>query len=319
MTYPEGLNVALCYGWINALKKPESESAWLQRFVPRRKSSLWSKINREKAMGLIERGEMRPRGLAEVERAKGDGRWDAAYDSQSSATVPAELEAALEKNPRASDFFANLDRVNRYAIIWRIQTAKRARDPGASRRYSRRDAGERREAALDNCHSRRSHMIIRIKKNPDGRTSLSCTRPDGTTTWQRLEGTQAKFFPRHDLTHYAVETVLAGNRVSTPSSPPAGISRTSATPWPRGRIPPEATFSEMIVGLLDLERQHRAFGDRRGRQHAAWTNSAASTIFPRAEPISDTDLDRIRQRRAELFGQWESVNPGDALELPFPT
>ena len=125
MTYPEGLDVALCFGWIDALKRPESESAWLQRFVPRRKASLWSKINREKAMGLIERGEMQPPGLAEVERARGDGRWDAAYDSQARATVPAELEAALEKNPRARDFFAGLDRVNRYAVIWRIQTAKK--------------------------------------------------------------------------------------------------------------------------------------------------------------------------------------------------
>jgi len=124
MTYLEGLNVALCYGWIDALKRPESESAWLQRFVPRRKGSLWSKINREKAVGLIERGEMRPAGLAEVERARSDGRWEAAYDSPSRATVPGELEAALQKNPAAKDFFANLDRVNRYAIIWRIQTAK---------------------------------------------------------------------------------------------------------------------------------------------------------------------------------------------------
>jgi len=123
MTYPEALEVALCYGWIDALKRPESESAWLQRFVPRRPKSLWSKINREKALALIERGEMKPAGHAEIERAKGDGRWDAAYDSQAKAAVPPELEAALARNPRARAFFDGLDRINRYAIIWRIQTA----------------------------------------------------------------------------------------------------------------------------------------------------------------------------------------------------
>jgi uncharacterized protein YdeI (YjbR/CyaY-like superfamily) len=123
MTYHEGLDVALCYGWIDALKRPENESAWLQRFVPRRKASLWSRINREKALGLIERGEMRPPGIAEVERARSDGRWDAAYDSPATATVPAELDAALARSPRAKVFFATLDKVNRYAIIWRVQTA----------------------------------------------------------------------------------------------------------------------------------------------------------------------------------------------------
>jgi len=123
MTYQEGLEVALCYGWIDALKRPENEAAWLQRFVPRRPKSLWSRINREKALALIERGEMRAAGHAEVERAKQDGRWDAAYDSPSRSTVPAELDAELAKRPKAKAFFENLDRINRYAIIWRIQTA----------------------------------------------------------------------------------------------------------------------------------------------------------------------------------------------------
>jgi uncharacterized protein YdeI (YjbR/CyaY-like superfamily) len=125
MTYAEGLDVALCYGWIDALKKPESQSAWLQRFVPRRKSSMWSKINRAKALALIECGRMRASGLAEIDRAKSDGRWDAAYDSPAKASVPPELEAALESRPKAKAFFAQLDRVNRYAILWRIQTAKK--------------------------------------------------------------------------------------------------------------------------------------------------------------------------------------------------
>lgn len=123
MTYQEGLEVALCYGWIDALKRPEDEAAWLQRFVPRRPKSLWSRINRDKALALIERGEMKSAGHAEIERAKSDGRWDAAYDSQSTAAVPPELEAALAHRPRAKAFFDTLDRINRYAIIWRIQTA----------------------------------------------------------------------------------------------------------------------------------------------------------------------------------------------------
>lgn len=126
MTYQEGLEVALCYGWIDALKRPENETAWLQRFVPRRPKSLWSRINREKALALIERGEMRAAGHAEVERARNDGRWDAAYDSPSRASVPAELEAGLTRRPKAKAFFEQLDRVNRYAIIWRIQTATSA-------------------------------------------------------------------------------------------------------------------------------------------------------------------------------------------------
>ena len=123
MTYQEGLEVALCYGWIDALKRPEDETAWLQRFVPRRPKSLWSRINREKALALIESGHMRAAGHAEVERAKQDGRWDAAYDSPSRASVPAELDAELARRPTAKAFFDNLDRVNRYAIIWRVQTA----------------------------------------------------------------------------------------------------------------------------------------------------------------------------------------------------
>lgn len=124
ITYAEGLDVALCYGWIDAHKLPENEKSWLQRFLPRRPKSGWSKINRDKAVALIESGRMRPAGLAEIERAKGDGRWDAAYDSPAKATVPAEFEAELDRHPRAKAFFATLNKTNRYAIIWRLQTAK---------------------------------------------------------------------------------------------------------------------------------------------------------------------------------------------------
>ena len=126
LSYAEALEAALCYGWIDAQKKAESEHAWLQRFTPRRSKSIWSKVNREKAVALIQAGRMHPAGLQQVERAKQDGRWDAAYDSPGNAEVPADLQAALDRNARANAFFPTLDRANRYAILWRIQTAKKA-------------------------------------------------------------------------------------------------------------------------------------------------------------------------------------------------
>jgi uncharacterized protein YdeI (YjbR/CyaY-like superfamily) len=126
VSYREALEAALCFGWIDAQKKGESEQAWLQRFTPRRDKSIWSKVNRGKAAALIKAGRMQPAGLEQVERAKKDGRWDAAYDSPGSAEVPGDLQAALDRNPRAKAFFGALDRANRYAILWRIQTVKKA-------------------------------------------------------------------------------------------------------------------------------------------------------------------------------------------------
>jgi uncharacterized protein YdeI (YjbR/CyaY-like superfamily) len=125
ITYPEALEVALCYGWIDGLKRPESETAWLQKFTPRRARSIWSQINRAKALALIESDRMKPAGLAEIERAKRNGCWDSAYASPSSATMTPELEAALEKSPRAKASFETLSKSNRYAILWRVQTAKK--------------------------------------------------------------------------------------------------------------------------------------------------------------------------------------------------
>ena len=126
VTYTEAVEIALCYGWIDAQKRPESETAWLQRFMPRRQRSIWSKINREKALALIASGQMKPAGLEEVERAKQDGRWEAAYDSPKTATMPPDFHKALNRNPRAKAFFSTLSAANRYAILWRIQTAKKA-------------------------------------------------------------------------------------------------------------------------------------------------------------------------------------------------
>ncbi|HEV2017244.1 MAG TPA: YdeI/OmpD-associated family protein [Gemmatimonadaceae bacterium] len=126
ITYPEAVEVALCYGWIDAQKKPESETTWLQRFVPRRPRSIWSKINREKALGLIAIGRMQPAGLQEVDRAKKDGRWESAYDSPKNAPIHPDFQKALDESPRASEFFKTLNAANRYAILWRLHTAKKA-------------------------------------------------------------------------------------------------------------------------------------------------------------------------------------------------
>jgi uncharacterized protein YdeI (YjbR/CyaY-like superfamily) len=126
VSYAEALETALCYGWIDGQKKTYDQSSWLQKFTPRGAKSIWSKVNREKSQQLIERGQMKPAGLAAVERAKQDGRWDAAYDSSSSASVPADFQAALDQHPKAKAFFATLNSANRYAILFRIQTAKKA-------------------------------------------------------------------------------------------------------------------------------------------------------------------------------------------------
>ena len=125
VTYREALHVALRFGWIDGQARGVDESWYQQRFTPRRARSIWSKRNRDFATALIEAGEMEPAGLREVERAKADGRWDAAYDAPSTATVPDDLQAALDASPAATEFFAGLDRQNRYAILHRVQTAKR--------------------------------------------------------------------------------------------------------------------------------------------------------------------------------------------------
>ena len=126
ITYQEALEVALCYGWIDGQKKPFNEDLWLQKFLPRSARSLWSKINREKALALIAAGQMQPAGFAAIENAKRSGRWEAAYDSPSRSSIPPDFEAALRAHPKAKEFFDTLDKANRYAVLWRIQTVKKA-------------------------------------------------------------------------------------------------------------------------------------------------------------------------------------------------
>ena len=126
VTYGEALEVALCYGWIDGQKRGESEDAWLQRFLPRSARSIWSKINREKALALIANAQMKPAGHQAIDAAKKNGTWEAAYDSPKSASVPEDFQLALKANPPAYDFFRSLDGANRYAVLFRIQTVKKA-------------------------------------------------------------------------------------------------------------------------------------------------------------------------------------------------
>jgi uncharacterized protein YdeI (YjbR/CyaY-like superfamily) len=125
VVYAEAVEASLRYGWIDGQVKRLDDDHYVQRFTPRRARSRWSKINRAKAEALIASGAMEPAGLAEVERAKADGRWDAAYDAPSTATVPDDLRAALDREPAAGEFFETIDSNNRYAILHRIQEAKR--------------------------------------------------------------------------------------------------------------------------------------------------------------------------------------------------
>jgi uncharacterized protein YdeI (YjbR/CyaY-like superfamily) len=125
VTYAEALDVALSWGWIDGQKGSLDEAWWLQKFTPRGAKSVWSKINCAKAMALIEASKMKPSGLAEVERAKRDGRWERAYDSQSRAVVPPDLAKALAANTHAARFFETLESRNRYAVLFRIHAAKK--------------------------------------------------------------------------------------------------------------------------------------------------------------------------------------------------
>ena len=126
VSYDEAIEVALCFGWIDGQKKAHSEQYWLQKFTPRSAKSVWSKINKTKALALIKAGKMQPSGLKEIERAKLDGRWNAAYDSAGKSSVPSDFQSALDGNLQAKNFFETLDSRNRYAVLFRIQTAKNA-------------------------------------------------------------------------------------------------------------------------------------------------------------------------------------------------
>jgi uncharacterized protein YdeI (YjbR/CyaY-like superfamily) len=125
VNYAEALESALCYGWIDGQKAALNEQHWLQKFTPRGAKSGWSKINRAKAEALIASGRMQAAGLRQVELARADGRWDMAYESQRTIGIPEDLQAALDQHPDAGAFFATLDSANRYAVLYRVTTAKK--------------------------------------------------------------------------------------------------------------------------------------------------------------------------------------------------
>lgn len=126
VSYSEAVEEALCFGWIDSQKASFNEEYWLQRFTPRRPRSKWSKRNREKARRLIEEGKMKPAGFEQVEEARENGQWEDAYDPQSTITVPDDLQRKLDEHPEAAEFFETLDSANRYAILHRLQTAKKS-------------------------------------------------------------------------------------------------------------------------------------------------------------------------------------------------
>lgn len=123
ISYAEAVEVALCWGWIDGQKQALDEQHFLQRFTPRRPRSVWSRINVDKVAALTDAGRMQPPGLAQVQAAKADGRWARAYDGARTATVPEDLQAALDAEPQAKAFFATINAANRYAVLWRVQTA----------------------------------------------------------------------------------------------------------------------------------------------------------------------------------------------------
>jgi uncharacterized protein YdeI (YjbR/CyaY-like superfamily) len=125
VSYAEAVESALCFGWIDSQAKTFDDKFYIQKFTPRRSKSVWSKINVEKADALIKEGRMKPAGLAQVEAAKADGRWEAAYEGQSTAEAPADFLDALAKNKKAAVFYETLNKANKYAITWRLHHSKK--------------------------------------------------------------------------------------------------------------------------------------------------------------------------------------------------
>jgi hypothetical protein len=159
-------------------------------------------------------------------------------------------------------------------------------------------------------------LVIRMKKGTDGSTTLSCARRDGTSTWQRQEGGQAAFFPRHDLTHFAVESKL-GHKQGFYGLVASGWDLSDfGTPWPRGKLPPEGNLTEMIVGFFDQERASGVIGSCDDLNELVAQFCREMGIATPAI-LDDSDLWAVREKRGELFSKWDSVRPGDALELVF--
>jgi hypothetical protein len=159
-------------------------------------------------------------------------------------------------------------------------------------------------------------LIIRIKKKTDGSAALSCIRPDGSTTWQRQEGQLGRFFPLHDLTHYAVESVMGFQRAFYGLVAEGWDLSDFGTAGSRGKIPDEAGLVESVVGLFDLERMTGERGNAEQMNEQLRTVRADRGLSTPLR-ITDEQIARIRELRAELFDRWKAVPPGEALELSF--
>jgi hypothetical protein len=161
-------------------------------------------------------------------------------------------------------------------------------------------------------------LTIRIKKKPDGSGAISCTRADGTVTWQRQTERHAGFFSYHDLTHYAVETVLGHRRGFYGLVAEGWDFEDFGSPWPRGPIPADADPSELIVGTMDAQRASGSewtLAEVNDHLTAALQTFTVGAVGP---TLTEEELKLIRRRMRELFAQWEAVQPGGTLELPFP-
>jgi hypothetical protein len=160
-------------------------------------------------------------------------------------------------------------------------------------------------------------LLIRIKKKTDGSAALSCVRPDGSTTWQRQEGQLGRIFPLHDLTHYAVETVLGFQRAFYGLVAEGWDLSDFGTGGSRGKIPDEAGLAETIVGFFDLERMTGERGTAEEMNERVQSVRADRGLPSVQLQVTEEQVGRIRQLRAELFDRWKAVPPGEALELSF--
>jgi len=162
-------------------------------------------------------------------------------------------------------------------------------------------------------------LVIQIKKKTDGSAALSCRRPDGSVTWQLQDGAQGRFFPLHDLTHYAVETVLHHPRGFYGLVAEGWNLTDFGKPWPRGPLPVEALASELLVGFLDRERGAGAEWSATDFNSSAATHYAERGVAGALPPVvTEEDLRNVRDKRRELFGCWAALPAGETLELPFP-
>jgi hypothetical protein len=164
-------------------------------------------------------------------------------------------------------------------------------------------------------------MLIRFKRHPDGSASLTCVRDDGTSTWQRQNGSLGQVFPPHDLSHFAVETTLGYTRGFYGLIAEGWDIADFAKPWPRGPIPVEAQEVELIVGFFDTDRRsfgqmsEAEFNDHAERYVAARKSAKGGSLG--APRLTAARIDAVRQRRGELLARWGALNPGEVLELKF--